>query len=49
VIFTTGRDIELIPRQQGPALNYFVYPHIEVDGVAWPREQIKLQLSYKDR
>jgi transglutaminase-like putative cysteine protease len=49
VTFTTGRDIELIPRQQGPALNYFVYPHIEVDGVAWPREQIQLQLSYKDR
>jgi transglutaminase-like putative cysteine protease len=32
VQFSTGRDIALSPRQDGPALNYFVYPYVEVDG-----------------
>jgi transglutaminase-like putative cysteine protease len=32
VQFSTGRDITLSPRQDGPALNYFVYPYVEVDG-----------------
>ena len=48
VTFTTGRDIELVPRQAGPPLNYFIYPHIEVDGKPWPRESIKLVFSYSD-
>jgi transglutaminase-like putative cysteine protease len=29
---STGRDITLSPKQDGPPLNYFVYPYIEVDG-----------------
>ena len=32
VLFTLGRDITLQPPQQGPALNYFIYPYVEVDG-----------------
>jgi len=32
VQFSTGRDITLSPRQDGPPLNYFVYPYIEIDG-----------------
>lgn len=32
VQFSTGRDITLVPKQDGPALNYFVYPYVEVDG-----------------
>jgi hypothetical protein len=48
VTFTTGRDIELVPRQAGPPLNYFIYPHVEVDGKPWPRESIKLVFSYSD-
>jgi len=32
VRFSVGRDILLAPRQQGEALNYFVYPYVEVDG-----------------
>src|SRR5204863_1463142 len=27
---STGRDIALSPKQDGPALNYFVYPYVEV-------------------
>ncbi len=30
--FTTGRDLRLGPDHRGPALNYFIYPHVEVDG-----------------
>jgi transglutaminase-like putative cysteine protease len=34
VQLSTGRDIMLNPKQEGPPLNYFVYPYIEVDGKA---------------
>ena len=30
--FTTGRDVDLVPKQAGDALNYFVYPYAEADG-----------------
>jgi transglutaminase-like putative cysteine protease len=32
VQFTSGRDLTLSPRQDGPPLNYFVYPYAESDG-----------------
>jgi len=32
VQFTMGRDLNLSPAQNGKPLNYFVYPHVEVDG-----------------
>ena len=31
VQFSVGRDVTLSPRQDGEALNYFVYPYIEVN------------------
>ncbi|HUK24644.1 MAG TPA: transglutaminase domain-containing protein [Terriglobales bacterium] len=36
VQFSLGRDLTLSPRQDGPPLNYFVYPYVEVDGQAYP-------------
>ena len=30
--FTNGRDVNLVPRQKGDALNYFIYPYAEADG-----------------
>ncbi len=48
VAFTTGRDIELVPRQDGPPLNFFIYPHVEVDRQPWPRENLTLSFSYAD-
>jgi len=48
VTFTTGRDIELVPKQDGAPLNYFVYPYIEVNGTPWPREHVVLSLAYAD-
>jgi transglutaminase-like putative cysteine protease len=32
VQFSVGRDLRLSPAQDGKPLNYFVYPHVEVDG-----------------
>ncbi|MBI83022.1 MAG: transglutaminase [Planctomycetaceae bacterium] len=46
--FTTGRDIDLIPRQDGDPLNYFVHPYVEVNGRAWSREKLELDLAYTD-
>lgn len=31
VHFTTGRDLVLVPKQDGPPLNYFIYPYVEID------------------
>jgi transglutaminase-like putative cysteine protease len=33
---TVGRDLVLSPPQQGPPLNYFIYPYVEVDGHEHP-------------
>ncbi|MFY9910169.1 MAG: transglutaminase-like domain-containing protein [Candidatus Sulfotelmatobacter sp.] len=46
VQFSTGRDITLSPKQDGPALNYFVYPYIEVDGK--PYEKLDKQFSFEE-
>ena len=48
VLFTTGRDIVLEPRQTGPPLNYFIYPYVEVDGQPWPPGKINMNFEYKD-
>lgn len=49
VAFSTGRDIDLVPRQASPALNYFVYPHVEVDGKQLPDSQLQLRFRFRDR
>ena len=41
---STGRDVTLSPKQDGPALNYFVYPYVEVDGK--PYERVDKQFSF---
>ncbi len=48
VAFTTGRDIVLVPPQDGDPLNFFVYPCIEVDGKPWPKDKVRLSFSYED-
>ncbi len=32
VQFTMGRDLRLSPAQDGPLLNYFIYPYVEIAG-----------------
>ncbi len=46
VQFSTGRDVILSPRQDGPALNYFVYPYVEVDGK--PYDKLDKQFSFEE-
>ncbi len=46
VQFSTGRDVRLSPPQDGPALNYFVYPYVEVDGK--PYENLARQFSFEE-
>ena len=48
VTFSTGRDIKLVPSSKTEPLNYFVYPHVEVDGVQWPKDKIKLDFDYEN-
>jgi len=38
--FTQGRDLKLTPAQDGPPLNYFVYPYVEVAGKEHPNVSI---------
>jgi transglutaminase-like putative cysteine protease len=46
VQLSTGRDIILSPNQDGPALNYFVYPYVEIDGK--PYEGLEKQFSFEE-
>ncbi len=48
VTFSVGRDIDLEPRQNGPPLNYFVYPYVEVGGQIWPAEKIELEFRFAE-
>jgi hypothetical protein len=48
VTFTTGRDLTLVPKQDGPALNYFVYPYVEIDGKPYPADKVQRRFSYED-
>jgi transglutaminase-like putative cysteine protease len=44
--FSRGRDVVLTPKQQGDALNYFVYPYVEVDGKKYTT--VETSYSYRD-
>ena len=46
--FSKGRDIDLEPKQSSESLNYFVFPHVEVDGEPWPKAKIKMEFQYRD-
>jgi transglutaminase-like putative cysteine protease len=48
VAFSIGRDIDLVPKQDGEPLNFFVYPYVEVDGKPYPGEKIHKKFSFKD-
>jgi uncharacterized protein (TIGR03000 family) len=48
VAFSTGRDLELAPKQDGGPVNFLIYPYIEVDGKVVPQDRIQKKFSYKD-
>jgi transglutaminase-like putative cysteine protease len=45
--FSRGRNLTLVPPQQGPPLNFFVYPYAEVNGKA--HESIHHKFTFDDR
>ena len=47
--FTTGRDIDLVPKQSSQPLNFFIYPHAEVDGQVWPQAKIDRKFSFRNK
>ena len=46
VQFTQGRDLKLAPDQDGPPLNYFVYPYVEIGGKEYPN--VSIAFSFED-
>ena len=43
--FTVGRDLTLAPPQDGPPLNYFIYPYVEADGA--PVADVKATFEFE--
>ena len=48
VTFTIGRDLMLVPRQDGPPLNFFVYPYVEVAGKPYPPDKVERKFAFQD-
>jgi transglutaminase-like putative cysteine protease len=48
VVLSTGRDIALVPKSASPLMNFFVYPHVEVDGKPIDKQQVELKVRYTD-
>jgi transglutaminase-like putative cysteine protease len=46
VEFSIGRDLTLNPKQEGEALNYFIYPYAEIDGKVFA--SVDKSFSYRD-
>jgi transglutaminase-like putative cysteine protease len=46
VTFSIGRDIDLVPRQAGKPINFFIYPHVETDGKEHPQAKIEKAFTY---
>jgi transglutaminase-like putative cysteine protease len=45
--FSRGRQLTLVPAQQGPPVNFFVYPYAEVDGK--PHQAVDQTFRFNDR
>jgi transglutaminase-like putative cysteine protease len=48
VTFSIGRSLTLAPKQDGPPLNFFVYPYVEVDGKPYATDKVKRRFAYED-
>ncbi len=46
VRFSLGRDLTLNPKQQGPPVNFFVYPYVEIDG--HPFTSVTKEFRFRD-
>lgn len=48
IAFSTGRDLDLVPKQDGEPLNFFIYPYVEVAGKTYPGDKVQRKFSFKD-
>jgi transglutaminase-like putative cysteine protease len=48
VMFSTGRDLVLVPKPNSGPVNFLIYPYVEVDGKPLPQENVELQFTYND-
>jgi transglutaminase-like putative cysteine protease len=48
VAFSVGRDLTLVPKQDGDLINFLIYPYVEVDGKPVPAEKIGKKFTFKD-
>jgi transglutaminase-like putative cysteine protease len=46
--FSTGRDLVLEPRQDGPPVNFLINPYVEVAGKPLPAEMIEMNVRFED-
>jgi hypothetical protein len=49
VVFSVGRDLRLKPAASPQPINFFIYPHIEIDGEQLPMENVELQFAFEER
>lgn len=49
VLFSIGRDLDLVPKAAQAPLNFFIYPHIEVAGESLPSASVELQMMFEDQ
>lgn len=47
ILISTGREIDLSPKQNGPRLNFIFQPYVEVDGK--PYQKFDMERRYQDR
>ena len=38
----------MVPRQNGPAVSFFIDPYVEVNGKPYPQAKIQRRHSFKD-
>ncbi|HET6576141.1 MAG TPA: transglutaminase domain-containing protein [Fimbriiglobus sp.] len=48
VLFSVGRDITLAPKQDGPPLNFFIYPYVEAGGAPHLANKVKVKTAFAD-
>ena len=48
VTFSTGRDLILAPKQDGPPVNFLIYPYVEVDGKPYDSAKVQRKITFKD-
>jgi transglutaminase-like putative cysteine protease len=49
VAFSKGRDLVLVPKQDGKPLNFFIYPYVEVGGKPYAADKIEKKFTYEDQ